>query len=66
SPDHPTPCSLKTHTSDYVPWLIAGSGITTSEHSADSYNEKTALNSKYRFDNGGEMMDTFLDMTKHC
>ncbi|MDR0870008.1 MAG: cofactor-independent phosphoglycerate mutase, partial [Planctomycetaceae bacterium] len=39
SPDHPTPCSLKTHTSDYVPWLIAGSGITTSEHSADSYNE---------------------------
>mgnify|MGYP005795919301 FL=1 len=26
-PDHPTPCRLRTHTSDPVPFLIWGAGI---------------------------------------
>lgn len=59
SPDHPTPCALKTHTSDYVPWLIAGNGIKT-EYPVLSYDEETARNSPYRFDNGWEMLEMFL------
>jgi len=56
SPDHPTPVAIKTHTSDYVPWLLAGSGITVSAASAPAYDEETARNSSYRYDNGWEML----------
>lgn len=60
SPDHPTPVVLKTHTSDYVPWLLAGSDIAPSADSAESYDEETARNSSYRFDRGWEMPDLFI------
>ncbi|MDR2116100.1 MAG: cofactor-independent phosphoglycerate mutase [Planctomycetaceae bacterium] len=56
SPDHPTPAAIKTHTSDYVPWLLAGSDITPSTASAPSYNEETARHSNFRYDNGWEML----------
>jgi 2,3-bisphosphoglycerate-independent phosphoglycerate mutase len=56
SPDHPTPTAIKTHTSDYVPWLLAGSDITPSTASAPSYDEETARHSKFRYDNGCEML----------
>jgi 2,3-bisphosphoglycerate-independent phosphoglycerate mutase len=56
SPDHPTPVAIKTHTSDYVPWLLAGSGITNSTAATAAYDEETARNSKYRYDNGWEMI----------
>jgi 2,3-bisphosphoglycerate-independent phosphoglycerate mutase len=56
SPDHPTPIALKTHTSDYVPWLLAGSDITDSNASAPNYDEENARNSNYRYDNGWEML----------
>ncbi len=58
SPDHPTPVALKTHTSDFVPWLMAGSDIASS--SVQSYDEATARNSSRRFDRGHEMMEFFL------
>ncbi|MDR3197204.1 MAG: cofactor-independent phosphoglycerate mutase [Planctomycetaceae bacterium] len=56
SPDHPTPVAIKTHTSDYVPWLLAGNDITPSTASAPSYNEETARNSRFRYDNGWDML----------
>jgi len=54
SPDHPTPCALKTHTSDYVPWLLAGTGIPAM---SQGYDEESARDSVYRYDNGWEMID---------
>ncbi|MDR1269781.1 MAG: cofactor-independent phosphoglycerate mutase [Planctomycetaceae bacterium] len=60
SPDHPTPVAIKTHTSDYVPWLLAGNDLTTltstSTASASGYDEETARNSRFRYDNGWEML----------
>ncbi|MDR2437808.1 MAG: cofactor-independent phosphoglycerate mutase [Planctomycetaceae bacterium] len=56
SPDHPTPAAIKTHTSDYVPWLLAGSDISPSTASAPSYDEETARYSSFRYDNGWEML----------
>jgi 2,3-bisphosphoglycerate-independent phosphoglycerate mutase len=60
SPDHPTPVAIKTHTSDYVPWLLAGNDLTTltstSTASASGYDEETARNSHFRYDNGWEML----------
>ncbi|GHT15708.1 cofactor-independent phosphoglycerate mutase [Planctomycetales bacterium] len=58
SPDHPTPCALKTHTSDYVPWLYVSSGTDT--RSEQTYDEETARHSRCRFDNGYELMPQLL------
>lgn len=54
SPDHPTPCALKTHTADRVPWLLAGSDIPAM---SKDYNEESAKDSPYCFDHGWEMID---------
>lgn len=58
SPDHPTPVALKTHTSDYVPWLLAGSDVQSD--SADRYDEDAARCSTYRFDEGWKMLELLL------
>jgi len=39
-PDHPTPCRLRTHTRQPVPFVIAGSDIAT--NGQDRYDESTA------------------------
>jgi 2,3-bisphosphoglycerate-independent phosphoglycerate mutase len=39
-PDHPTPLSIKTHTSDPVPFLLYGPGVES--NGADAYSEKEA------------------------
>ena len=54
SPDHPTPCALKTHTSEHVPWLLAGSDIPAM---SKEYDEESAKDSPYRYDHGWEMID---------
>jgi len=54
SPDHPTPCALKTHTPEGVPWLLAGSGISAM---SNNYDEESAKNSTYRYENGWDMID---------
>ncbi|MDR0705404.1 MAG: cofactor-independent phosphoglycerate mutase [Planctomycetaceae bacterium] len=56
SPDHPTPTAIKTHTSDYVPWLLAGSDIAPSAASAPTYDEETARHSKFRYNKGCKML----------
>ncbi|MDR1053527.1 MAG: 2,3-bisphosphoglycerate-independent phosphoglycerate mutase, partial [Planctomycetaceae bacterium] len=60
TPDHPTPVSLKTHTSEFVPWLLAGSNIINSEIT-DGYNEESATkNAKFVFNKGWEMMNLLV------
>ena len=57
-PDHPTPLSVRTHTSEPVPYMLydknnpVGSGSTV-------YDEDTALRGRF-FDNGCELMDYFI------
>jgi 2,3-bisphosphoglycerate-independent phosphoglycerate mutase len=58
SPDHPTPVSLKTHTSEPVPWLLCGTGIKPD--SAVKYDETTASQSPVFFKDGWKMLETFL------
>ncbi|MDD5746875.1 MAG: cofactor-independent phosphoglycerate mutase [Candidatus Omnitrophica bacterium] len=57
-PDHPTPISLKTHTSDPVCFLMYGTGIAKDEFVW--YNEIEAKKSSFRFENGYELMDCFI------
>ncbi|GHT21869.1 cofactor-independent phosphoglycerate mutase [Planctomycetales bacterium] len=59
SPDHPTPCALKTHTRDFVPWLFV-TGNADSKNPAQTYDEETAKNSLYRFDDGYKLMRELL------
>ena len=54
SPDHPTPCALKTHSSDPVPWLLTGSGIPAL---SKSFDEESSKDSAYCNDHGWETID---------
>ena len=60
SPDHPTPCVLKTHTSEPVPWLLTGSGIPAL---GKSYDEESAKDSDFCFDHGWETIDLLFQKT---
>jgi 2,3-bisphosphoglycerate-independent phosphoglycerate mutase len=42
TPDHATPCALKTHSPDPVPFIIAGSRDIESAPAARGYNERAA------------------------
>ncbi|NMB33874.1 MAG: phosphoglycerate mutase, partial [Clostridium sp.] len=59
-PDHPTPLSLRTHTSDPVPYLLyqkshpQKSGIT-------KYDELQAASTGVYFDEGHKLMDHFIN-----
>ena len=59
SPDHPTPCRLKTHTHGAVPWLWAGSNVQAD--AATSYDESTAEASSLFFADGYRMMERLID-----
>jgi 2,3-bisphosphoglycerate-independent phosphoglycerate mutase len=53
-PDHPTPCALKTHTTDGVPWLLAGSDVSAM---SQSFDEETAKASAHQYERGWETID---------
>ncbi|MDR2172385.1 MAG: cofactor-independent phosphoglycerate mutase [Planctomycetaceae bacterium] len=56
TPDHPTPIVHKTHTSEFVPWVLAGSDIKKSGVK-DGYNETSAeKNAIYTFKEGWKMI----------
>lgn len=44
-PDHPTPCRLRTHTADAVPFMIFARGIASD--GIKEYNEESAKNGSY-------------------
>jgi len=57
-PDHATPVSLKTHTSDNVPFGLFGNGIMG--RGFLNYSEKEAEKSDLFFEKGYELMDYFI------
>ncbi|MCD4825319.1 MAG: cofactor-independent phosphoglycerate mutase [Phycisphaerae bacterium] len=57
-PDHPTPCDLRTHTSDPVPFAIAGKGM---EHAiVGTFCENDAEAADLHIDHGHDLMEYFL------
>ena len=58
SPDHPTPIRTKTHSHGFVPFTIAGSGITA--NGADSYDEVAAAASPLDYPEGWKLMQFFI------
>ncbi len=58
SPDHPTPLRTKTHSHGYVPWALAGTGVTPDANTV--YSETAAGNSDRAFDEGHQLMEFFL------
>lgn len=59
TPDHPTPLRTKTHSHGFVPFVIAGSGI--SPDAARTYDEVVAVQADLAFDEGWKLMRYFLD-----
>lgn len=58
-PDHPTPVSIKTHTSDPVPYLIYDS--TNEKNGAAGYSEKQAKATGIYIEKGCTLMNRFLE-----
>jgi 2,3-bisphosphoglycerate-independent phosphoglycerate mutase len=61
-PDHPTPLSLRTHTSEPVPFLIYEKGREL-DSGLSRYDEFEAAKSGLYLDRGHELMDRFLMRT---
>jgi 2,3-bisphosphoglycerate-independent phosphoglycerate mutase len=57
-PDHPTPCSVRTHTRDEVPFALAGVGVL--KVLATTFSEKAAGQSDLHIPRGHELMEYFL------
>ncbi len=57
-PDHPTPCELRTHTSDPIPFLIWYSGIEADE--VQTYDEVAACEGSYGVMKGDEFINEFM------
>ena len=59
-PDHPTPISLRTHTSDPVPYMLYDSTRQNARH-IWLYNEREAAASGMDMPSGAALMEHFLD-----
>jgi 2,3-bisphosphoglycerate-independent phosphoglycerate mutase len=57
-PDHPTPCALKTHTHDPVPFTIYYPGIVPDE--VECYDEFSVSNGSYGIISGNQFIKIFL------
>jgi 2,3-bisphosphoglycerate-independent phosphoglycerate mutase len=57
-PDHPTPCAIRTHTAEPVPFLIWHKGITPD--SVQTYDEVAAQSGGYGSLKGDEFMKAFM------
>jgi len=60
-PDHATPVSVRTHTSDEIPFSIYGKGIDADQITV--YSERAALASKLIFKSGSDLMEYFIKGT---
>ncbi len=58
-PDHPTPCRLRTHTCDPVPFLIMKPGMTPDK--VTSFSEKSAVGGSYGVVSGDEFMNLLIN-----
>jgi 2,3-bisphosphoglycerate-independent phosphoglycerate mutase len=59
TPDHPTPVSLRTHTDEPVPFVMAGQSIRPENFS--NYCELEAASSSLYFASGLDLMKYFLN-----
>ena len=59
-PDHPTPCKLRTHTSEPIPFLIWHAGITPD--SVEHFNEKAAKKGHYGLLKEDEFIKEFFEL----
>jgi len=59
-PDHPTPLSLKTHSSDPVPFILYDSGHTPFEPLKQTYCESDALTTGIHIADGWTLMDRLI------
>ena len=57
-PDHPTPCRLRTHTSEPVPFLIYKPGMTPDD--VTSFSERSASRGAYGTVSGDEFMNLLM------
>jgi len=57
-PDHPTPCRVRTHTREAVPFAIAGKGISAVV--SGEFTEAAAEQSDLHVERGCELMEYFL------
>ncbi|MBI9060630.1 MAG: cofactor-independent phosphoglycerate mutase [Marinilabiliaceae bacterium] len=57
-PDHPTPCEIRTHTRDHVPFLIRRPGVPGD--TVQEYNEESVMEGSIGFLNQTEFMLTLL------
>jgi len=58
APDHATPVSLKTHTSDPVPWAVWGTGIEPD--AARVYSERESRHGRFRQRSGYKLLPLLL------
>lgn len=56
--DHATPVSIKTHTSDPAPFVMAGANIA--HNGFDAFSEVNAAVSKLKFKSGAALTETFI------
>jgi 2,3-bisphosphoglycerate-independent phosphoglycerate mutase len=59
-PDHPTPCALKTHTREPVPFLVYKPGIEPDE--VEVYDEYSVQNGSFGLLKGDEFIRKFLEL----
>ncbi len=57
-PDHPTPCTVRTHTRDATPFAVAGKRIESVVN--EPFTEATAEESDLHIDDGCDLMEYFL------
>ena len=57
-PDHPTPCTVRTHTRDAVPFALAGEGVKMVVGA--SFDEDSAARADLHIPRGCELMEYFL------
>lgn len=57
-PDHPTPCAIRTHTDDAVPFAIAGTRVEAVV--AEPFTEASAAASDLHISRGCDLMEYFL------
>lgn len=59
-PDHPTPCAIKTHTSNPVPYVMSGVGVTRS-HNQSEYTEIDAEKTGVIYSYPWELLSAFFN-----
>lgn len=60
-PDHPTPCAIRTHSIDPVPFLIYSSSDSCKDKRVLSFDEKTSEKSGVYIEDGHKLLEHFIE-----